>query len=60
MLNYSILLKKISKFENINIIKDVINSVNDNSGTTILNECNNFTPPRSNLDLSDKNAVDNR
>ena len=30
MLNYSILLKKISKFENINIIKDVINSVNDN------------------------------
>ena len=30
MLNYSILLKKISKFENIDVIKDVINSVNDN------------------------------
>jgi len=30
MLNYSILLKKISKFENIDIIRDVINSVNDN------------------------------
>ena len=30
MLNYSILLKKISKFENIDVIRDVINSVNDN------------------------------
>jgi len=30
MLNYPILLKKISKFENIDLIKDVINSVNDN------------------------------
>ena len=30
MLNYSILLKKISRFNNINIIQDVINSVNDN------------------------------
>ena len=30
MLNYSILLKKISKFENIAVIRDVINSVNDN------------------------------
>jgi hypothetical protein len=30
MLNYSILLKKISKLENINVIQDVINSVNDN------------------------------
>ncbi len=30
MLNYSMLLKKISKFENIDVIRDVINSVNDN------------------------------
>ena len=30
MLNYSILLKKISRFNNIDIIQDVINSVNDN------------------------------
>lgn len=30
MLNYSTLLKKISKFENIDVIRDVINSVNDN------------------------------
>ena len=30
MLNYSILLKKISKFENVDVIRDVINSVNDN------------------------------
>ena len=30
MLNYPILLKKISKFENIDLIKDVINSVNEN------------------------------
>ena len=30
MLNYSILLKKISKLENIDVIRDVINSVNDN------------------------------
>ncbi len=30
MLNYPILLKKISKFENVDLIKDVINSVNEN------------------------------
>ena len=30
MLNYPILLKKISKFENVDLIKDVINSVNQN------------------------------
>tara|TARA_Y100000389_G_scaffold5307_1_gene5016 strand:- start:147 stop:734 length:588 start_codon:yes stop_codon:yes gene_type:complete len=30
MLNYSLLLKKVSKFKNINQVKDIANSVNDN------------------------------